>query len=323
VATTSSRALSLLSVLGTGGVHAGAALARRFGVSARTIRRDIDTLRALGYEIQPTSGAGGGYRMGRGARLPPLVLDEEQVIAVAVALQTAPTVLTGIAESSARALQTVRLVMPERLRLESDAFTVTSIANSWEFPAPPIDAEVVREVGAALRRRHVLRAEYARDDAVERLRVEPHHLVVWAARWYLVAYDLERDAWRVLRLERLSASAPTLVPFEERPPPAVGVEEFVRRSVARGDILAPWPCQGSAVIDVPADRAAVFAPGGAKVEPVDETRCRLLMGAWSWTGLAGLYLTFAADMREVEPAELRAAMGAIRRRIVRAEAASR
>lgn len=254
--------------------------------------------------------------LGTGTRLPPLVLDEEQVIAIAVALQTAPTVLTGITESSARALQTVRRVMPERLRADSDAFTVTTITNSWEFPAEPIAAELVCDVGSAVRRRHVLRADYA-DDAggMERLRVEPHHLVVWAARWYLIAFDLDTSAWRVLRVNRITAKPPTYVSFSERALPAPTVTQFVQESFDRGDRLASWPCQGSVVLHVPPSTAAVFAPGGAVVQYVTDTSCRLLMGAWSWLGLAGLYLTFASPMDDVQPVQLRQAFTEIRRRL--------
>ncbi|WP_322410347.1 helix-turn-helix transcriptional regulator [Microbacterium invictum] len=316
MASTSSRALTLLSLLSAGGVIGAADLADRLEVSERTVRRDVDTLRELGYRIEPVKGSGGGYRLGADTRLPPLLFDEEQVVAIAVALQTAPAVLAGIGESAARALQTVRRVMPERLRGESDAFTVTTLANYWEFPAPPISADLVRDVGAAVRRRHVLRAEYRDDDGSPvRVRVEPHRLVVWAARWYLVAFDLESARWRVLRLDRLTAKSPTWVPFDERPLPTSDVGEFVQRAFDRGDMLAPWPCQGSVVLDVPPATAAMFAPGGAVVEFVSDRSCLLRMGAWSWTGLAGLYLTFAADMRQVEPAELRQAFAGIVRRL--------
>ncbi|WAB84476.1 WYL domain-containing protein [Microcella daejeonensis] len=313
MATTSARALRTLSILSTGVLVTAEELADRLGVGVRTVRRDIATLRDLGYEIEPVTGLGGGYRLGGGSRLPPMVFDEDQVVAIAVALQTAPSVLTGIDDSRARALRTVRQVMPERLRLESDAFTVTLVPNYWEFPAAPIDAGVVRDVGAAVRRRHVLRAEYAgAADEPERLRVEPYRVIVWAARWYLLAFDLEREAWRVLRLDRLTAKPPTYVPFAERPLPGASAEDVVKRTVDRGDSLAGWPCRGSAVLAVPPGVAAEFAPGGAVVETVDDERCRLRMGAWSWVGLAGLYITFGSPLSEVEPVELREAFARVR-----------
>ena len=318
MATTSARALHMLSALSCGAVVSAAALAERLGVAERTIRRDAETLRDLGYDVQPVTGTGGGYRLRPGTRMPPLLFDEDQVVAIAVALQTSPSVLDGIAQSSARALGTVRQVMPERLRPDADAFTITSVPNYWEFPAPPIDAGLVRTVGAAVRLRHVLRADYLHDgDEPERLRLEPHHLIVWAARWYLVAYDLDAASWRAVRLERLRAKAATHLPFGERALPASDPATFVKRSFDRGDALAEWPCQGSAVLDVPAPLAAEFAPGGAVVEYVTDRTSRLRMGAWSWTGLAGLFLTFAADLGDVQPAELRDAFASISARIAR------
>lgn len=315
MASTSARALKLLSVLGTGVVMNSTELAARLGVSERTVRRDIETLRELGYSVEPLSGIGGGYRLGGGSRLPPLVFDEDQVVAIAVALQTATSVLAGIGESSARALETVRQVMPERLRLESDALTVTSVPNYWEFPAEAIDAALVREIGAAVRRRHLLRAEYRSDHETERVHVEPHRIIVWAARWYLVAWDLERDGWRVLRLDRLVAKDPTWVAFADRGLDAQAAEKIVKSTCDRGDSLAGWPCQGSAVLRVAPQLAAEFAPGGAVVEYVDDSTSRLRMGAWSWIGLAGLFITFAADLSQVEPKQLRDAFAHVRERL--------
>lgn len=315
MATTSERALRLLSLLSTGATLSAAELAARLAVAQRTVRRDISTLRELGYEIEPITGAGGGYRMRGGTRLPPMVFDEDQVVAIAVALQTAPSVLAGISESSARALSTVRQVMPERLRVESDAFTVTLVRNYWEFPAAAIDSRVVRDVGAAVRRRHVLRADYDEGDAPHTIRVEPHHMIVWAARWYLVAYDLDQSRWRALRLDRITAKDPTYTPFPDRPFTEGTPESFVQRSFDRGDAVYPWPCTGSAVLEVPAPIAAEFAPGGAVVEHVTDASCRLRLGAWSWSGLAGLLLTFGSALTEVEPQELRDAFARIRTRI--------
>lgn len=322
--TTSARALRILSILSGGAIIASSDLTATLQVAERTIRRDVATLRSLGYEIEATTGAGGGYRLRAGSRLPPMLFDEDQVVAIAIALQTVPRVLDGISESSARALRTVRQVMPERLRFESDAFTVTSVPNAWEFAASPIDAAVVRDVGAAIRRRHVLRAAYASPDGrdIVDLRVEPHDMVVWAARWYLLAYDLEAESWRVLRLDRLTAKAPTFVPIAERPLPPGGAQQFVKYAHDRGDTLASWPCHGSAVLSVSPEAAAEFAPGGAVVERVDDEHSRLRMGAWSWTGLAGLFITFAADMQHVEPAELREAFDRVRERIGRIEPAA-
>ncbi|WP_432544470.1 helix-turn-helix transcriptional regulator [Kineococcus sp. SYSU DK002] len=301
MASTSARALSLLSMLTGGSTLTADELARRLGTSRRTVRRDVETLRELGYTVDPVKGAGGGYRLGPGGALPPLVLDEEQVVAVVVALQTTSTVLRGIEDSSRRALATVRQVMPRRLRRDADAFTVTAVPNQWEFPAPAPEADLVRTVGAAVRRREVLRV----DDGDGTRSLEPHHLVVWAARWYLVAHDRSRGDWAVLRLDRLTSLETTGVPFTDRPLPEGGPGALVQRTPDRGDHLAPWPCTGSAVLDLPAEVVARFAPGGAVVRGLDGGRCELSMGAWSWIGLAGLYTTFGSPMTDVRPRELR------------------
>lgn len=311
MASTSGRALSLLSMLTSGSTVAGEELARRLGVSQRTMRRDVETLRGLGYAVEPVKGAGGGYRLGPGGALPPLVLDEEQVVAVVVALQTTSTVLAGIEDSSRRALATIRQVMPRRLRRDADAFTVTALPNQWEFPAPPPEADLVRAVGAAVRQRVLLRLRYDDPDGTQddtgpggaRV-VEPHHLVVWAARWYLVAYERAHERWAVLRLDRITSPEPTGLSFTDRPMPEGGPGALVQRTPARGDSLAPWPCTGSAVLDLPAELVAQFAPGGAVVRAIDATRCELSMGAWSWIGLAGLYVTFGSPMTDVRPPEL-------------------
>lgn len=318
MAATSARALEILSVMSSGRIVSSAALASRLGVGERTIRRDFETLRDLGYDVEPIRGVGGGYRLRGGSRILPMVFDEDQVVAIALALQTAPTVLAGIAESNSRALATIRQFMPERLRIESDAFTVTSVPNYWEFPAAPIDAQIVRDVGAAVRQRHVLRVDYRKSDGeMVRMRVEPHDMIVWAARWYLVAFDLGNNEWRALRLERLHAKEPTFVPFQKRPLPAASATDFVKRTFDRGDSIAGWPCQGSAVLAVPPGIVAEFAPGGAVVEHVSSTSSRLTMGAWSWIGLAGLFITFAADMTDVEPAQLRKAFVTVQLRLAR------
>lgn len=338
MATTSARALRLLSLLTTGTTLPASALAERLEASPRTVRRDVETLRELGYDVETVHGAGGGYRMRASGPVPPLVLAEDEVVAVVVALQTASAVLVGLEESGRRALRAVQQVVPRRLRASSQAFPLTVLPNQWEFPAAPLPVGIVREVGSAVRLRQLLRLSLEAGPAVL---AEPHHLVVWAARWYLVCRepgpgpgtevgpdvgaevgpDVGADArrWRVLRLDRLRGATPTGRTFGDRAVPGGSAADLVRRTAERGDVPAPWPCQGSAVVAVPAALAAQFAPGGAVVEVVAGGRSRLRMGAWSWVGLAGLFLTFGADLDEVEPPPLREALRAVRDRIGRIE----
>ncbi|MGH8966825.1 MAG: helix-turn-helix transcriptional regulator, partial [Actinomycetes bacterium] len=241
--------------------------------------------------------------------------DEDQAVAAAVALQTVPTVLSGIRENATRALATLHQAMPERSRLHAGAFTVSAARNFWVFPAPPIDAELVRSVGTAISRRHALRVECADDRESVTVTLEPHDLVVWAARWYLVAFDPAADRWRVMRLDRLAPGMPTHKPFERRAIPHGDPVTFVMTTHDRGDVAAEWPCRGSAIIALPASTVARFAPGGSTVEHHTEDGCRLTLGAWSWSGVAGLLLTFDATITEIEPAELRHALRTIRDRI--------
>ena len=315
MADTSARTLRLLSIFGTGATFTAEELASRVKVSLRTVRRDIDTLRDLGYDIEAVRGVGGGYRLGRATRLPAVVFDEDQAVAAAVALQTVPTILSGIRENATRALATLHQAMPERSRLHAEAFTVSSARNYWEFPAPPIDAELVRTIGTAISRRHRVRVEYTGDGEAVTLTLEPHDLVVWAARWYLVAFDPAADRWRAMRLDRLAPGAPTHQPFERRSVPHGDAVNFVMTTHDRGDVAAEWQCRGSAIIALPASIVARFAPGGSTVEHHTDDSCRLTLGAWSWAGLAGLLLTFDADIAAVEPAELRSALRSIRARI--------
>ncbi|PAM99242.1 hypothetical protein CJI59_24075 [Streptomyces sp. Alain-F2R5] len=315
MAVTSARMLRLLSIFGVGATLTAEELAERLGVSVRSVRRDIDTLRDLGYEIEAVRGVGGGYRLGRATRLPPVVFDEDQAVAAAVALQTVPTILSGIRENSARALATLRQAMPARSRIRTEPFRVSAARNYWEFPAAPIDAEIIRVIGGAINRQHLVRVDYTGEDEPETLMLEPHDLVVWAARWYLVAFEPDADRWRAMRVDRLEPRMPTGRTFDRRDLPDGDPVAFVMSTHDRGDIPEEWPCRGSALVSLPAPVVARFAPGGATVEYATDSSCRLTLGAWSWAGLAGLLLTFDADLADIEPAELRQALRSLRARI--------
>jgi predicted DNA-binding transcriptional regulator YafY len=247
---------------------------------------------------------------------------------VAVALQTAPTSVSGLGDAVARALTSLKQLMPARLRAEAEAMNVTAIRNSWEFPAPPIPPDTLRTVGHAVRNRHLLRFDHLTPDGrrpepgdpdfAPPVRAEAHHLVVWAGRWYLVAHVPADSAWRIYRVDRIHAHAPTGVGFRPRRLPASDVAGYVMTTHDRGDTPARWQCTGTAVMDLPADVVARWAPGGSVVEFVDAARSRITLGAWSWAGVAGLLATFDADVSDVEPAELRDACRTIARRYDRA-----
>ncbi|MFI9403272.1 helix-turn-helix transcriptional regulator [Nocardia sp. NPDC052316] len=314
VADTSRRALRLLSLLATRRRWSLPELAERLGVSERTARRDIETLRSLDYPIHTVHGPTGGYELGAGHTLPPLLFDDEQAIAVAVALQTAPSTVFGLGHDAARALDTLEQVMPARLRAAMESLRLTRLQNYWEFPGPPIAPDALRTVGRAVRHQHLLVVEALRADGTRPdprdadfsapRRIEPHHLVVWAGRWYLVAYDLTDRTWRVHRVDRLHLQTPTGTPFTPRDLPGGDVAHFVMTSHDRGDTPADWQCVGTARLRLPAETVARWAPGGSVVEYLDPQHCRLTLGAWSWAGIAGILATFDTELTEVAPPEL-------------------
>jgi predicted DNA-binding transcriptional regulator YafY len=253
-----------------------------------------------------------------------LLFDDEQAIAVAVALQTAPRSVLGLGEDAARAADTLRQVVPPMLRSTMDALRLTTLRNFWEFPAPPIAPAALTAVGGAVRRQQVLVFETLRADGtrphprdadfVPPRRVEPHHLVVWAGRWYMVGHDLTDHAWRVHRIDHIHVHAPTGTPFVRREVPGGDVAQLVMTTHDRGDTVSAWECVGSARIDLPAETVARWAPGGSVVEHIDAEHSRLTIGAWSWAGVAGILATFDADVSALEPPEL---VDACRRLVLR------
>ncbi|MBD7949550.1 helix-turn-helix transcriptional regulator [Oerskovia rustica] len=251
---TSARLLALLSLLQARRDWPGEALAERLRVSPRTVRRDVDRLRELGYPVRATKGPDGGYRLDAGADLPPLLFDDEQAVAVAVALQTSQ--VGGLEEPAQRALATIRQVMPARLRGRIDALEVTVVRSSAQAARPDVDPAVLVAVGSAVRAREVLRFDYdggsapllGSGDAAFRppRRAEPHHLVTWGGRWYLVAWDLERQDWRTFRVDRMTPRTPTGPRFAPRELPAVPAGGGAAGGGAAGTSRGGGPAGGSA-----------------------------------------------------------------------------
>jgi predicted DNA-binding transcriptional regulator YafY len=229
MANTSSRMLRLLSLLQTHRHWSGDDLSDRLEVSIRTLRRDIDRLRDLGYPVQASRGVDGGYQLAPGAALPPLVLDDEEAVALAVGLQNAAQGgVSGLAEPSVRALTKVVQVMPPRLRRRVDALRSATVAPDWSGSAPSLDPEVLVAVAQACRDTDRLEFGYtAADGAVTERLVEPLRLVPIERRWYLVGYDLRRHDWRSFRLDRLTGPRRTGVQFRPRELPADDAASFV------------------------------------------------------------------------------------------------
>ncbi len=393
---TSGRLLALLSLLQARRDWPGALLASRLEVSERTVRRDVDRLRELGYPIAAVKGPDGGYRLDAGSQLPPLLFDDDQAVALAVALRTASG--AGIEEAAARALNTVRQVMPARLRHRVDALRVTAADRA----GPRVDPSVLAALSAAVHTREVLRFDYVSggpvrgtgevpraDSAVARVavpgsnsaagaapragevprsnsvpdgapcagevprsnsvpagpphrevlhvdsvaadspsrgeprvergpagpprRVEPHHVVTWGGRWYLVAWDLDRADWRTFRADRITPRVPAGPRFAPRELPGGDVAAFVASRFTGKDLSGDWPCRGEVLLDLPAHVVSEYARDGV-VEELGPDRCRLVLGAWSWIGLAATIGRFDADIEVVGPPELREAFARLARR---------
>lgn len=313
MSTPSARLLSLLSLLQSRRDWPGDALADRLGVSPRTVRRDVDRLRDLGYPVHATRGPDGGYRLDAGSHMPPLLLDDEQVVALVVALRTASTGIAGVDEAALRALTTVRQVMPARLRAAADALQVTAVARTPRRDQPQVAADTLLAVGTAVRAREVLRFDYAGAAGgapdptalVPPRRAEPHHLVTWGGRWYLVGWDLDRADWRTYRVDRMTPRIPTGPRFAPRDLPGGDVGAFVAERFGQA---VPWPCVGEVELDMPADDVRRWAGRGAVVEDLGDGRTRLVQGAWSWDGLAAMSALFGVPLRVVGPTDLRDAV---------------
>jgi len=319
---TTSRLLLLLSLLQSRRDWPGLLLADRLEISHRTVRRDVDRLREMGYSIQATKGPDGGYRLDAGAELPPLLFDDEQVIALAVALQAATAVGAGVEEAAVRALATVRQVMPSRLRHRIDALQFSTLSDPARATADRVTPQLLVALSTAVRSREVLRFDYAGAGGTPQTpprRAEPHHLATANGRWYLVAWDLDRDDWRIFRADRITPRAATGPRFAPRDLPAASVHEFVAARFSGSVPSAgasgsdPWPCMGTVILNLPAKAVAPFAAGGT-VEPLGPDRSGLRSGAWSWVALAASLGRFDAAIEVVEPPELVAAFGELARR---------
>ena len=278
MSTTSSRTLRLLSLLQNRRYWSGTELADRLEVSDRTLRRDIDRLRQLGYPVEAQRGVDGGYQLAVGASLPPLVLDDEEAVAIGVGLQTGiqgGTVI-GIEESSVRALTKVVQVMPTRLRRRIDALAAMTDPASWDDDSPRVDAGLLTSIAQTCRDSERLEFTYsARDgERTERL-VNPHRLVLLGRRWYLVAWDISRADWRSFRLDRLTELHATGAHFPPRELPTGNAADFVRSGI---DTLSTSH-HVEAVMHAPAPVGRSRIGRWGTVVEIDDQRCRLHMEA--------------------------------------------
>jgi predicted DNA-binding transcriptional regulator YafY len=301
MANTSSRMLRLLSLLQTHRFWPGPELAERLSVSQRTLRRDVDRLRELGYPVDAQRGVEGGYQLGAGAALPPLVLDDDEAVALAIGLRLAAQgSVTGIEESSVRALAKVVQVMPATLRRRVDALRRATVPAVWGN-GPVIDAGVLVTIAQACRDEERLRFKYtANNGDVTARHVEPHSLVSLGRRWYLVAFDVHREDWRTFRMDRLATARATGLRFEPRQLPAPDAAAYVRQSI--GMVTRQYAVEAL----VHASAAAVRGMVGpwASLEEVDAERCRLRMTVDNLDWPALTLGALRAEFEVLQPPEL-------------------
>ncbi|MET0494261.1 MAG: WYL domain-containing protein, partial [Actinoplanes sp.] len=262
---TSARLLALLSLLQTRRDWSGTVLADRLDISLRTVRRDVDRLRELGYPIAAVKGPDGGYRLSAGTELPPLLFDDEQAVALTIALQIAATTQgSGLAEPAERALHTIRQVMPSRLRHRINALSVTAVDRPTTRPPEPVDGDVLLAISAAVHTHEILRFGYGSDSADKPpRRAEPHHVITWDGRWYVIAWDLDRVDWRTFRADRMTLRTPNGPRFTPRALPGGDVAAYVTSTFrGSGDTSGNWPCQGTVLLDLPAATVALYTRDG-------------------------------------------------------------
>src|SRR5712664_129122 len=308
---TSERLLRVLTLLESRRDWSGADLAERLEVSTRTIRNDMVRLRTLGYPVGAAPGVAGGYRLGAGAALPPLLLDDDEAVAVAVALRSSTGGgVAGIEETSVRALVKLEQVLPTRLRRRVNALQAYTVPVTFSG-GPTVEPQLLSTIAAACRDAEVLRIEYRKHDGSESTRsVEPYRLVHMGRRWYLVAWDRDRRAWRTFRVDRLQLRSPNGPRFNPREPPADDIGEYVIRNVRS----APMTHHARAVVQAPAAVITERVPRGIVVEPIDDDTCAVHATANTIEMLA-LYLGMLdAEFTVTEPPELLARLSKLAER---------
>ncbi|MEO6083458.1 MAG: YafY family protein [Umezawaea sp.] len=315
---TSARLLRLLSLLQVRRDWTGSDLAGRLGVDVRTVRRDVDKLRSLGYPVNATPGAAGGYQLGAGAELPPLLLDDDEAVAVAVGLRTAANgTVSGIEETSVRALTKLEQVLPSRLRRRVSALTAhtTTLAPF----GPTVDAGTLTTIAGASRDHQAIRFRYqARDAEAAPRHVEPHGMVHTGRRWYLVGWDLDRGDWRTFRLDRIDGEPSLAARFTPREPPHENLAVYISRQVTS----VVYRHQAKLLMHAPL--AAVqeqTSPTSVTLEAIDESTCLMTTGAERLDALAIHLAVLGFDFEVLEPPELREHLRALGARLTRAAGA--
>jgi len=316
MSTTSGRLLTLLSLLQTPRDWPGGELADRLGVSLRTVRRDVDRLRDLGYPVEATLGSLGGYRLVAGTAMPPLLLDDEEAVAIAVGLRAAAAQsLAGIADAGIRALAKLEQVLPSRLRQRVRAVgAATAPMTKWQEPS--VDAELLATLAMAAAGRERIRFDHRRPNRPATRRfVEPDAVVSAGHRWYLVGFDLDRDDRRIYRVDRMERLERTGVRFTREPVSPTAAADLVAASLARLNPVYPADVIIHAELSEVARR---FGEHSVDLEPLDDDRCRLTGYADTLPWLAIRLLSLGLEFRVLGPPELIDYVTELSRRAARA-----
>jgi predicted DNA-binding transcriptional regulator YafY len=312
---TSARLLKLLSLMQARADWTGPELAARLGIDVRTVRRDVERLRTLGYPVHAAPGVAGGYRLGGGTKLPPLLLDEEEAVAVAVALRTAASAtVTGIEETALRALAKLEGVLPSPLRRRVTA--VSSAMAPYPSFGALVDPGLLALLAAAIRDRERLRLRYSEHAGTQTRRlVEPHRLVPTGRRWYLVAWDADREDWRTFRVDRIEPTPSSAGRYTAREPPARDIAAYV----AHGVSAARDTHQARVLLHSPLATVAPRVPQSTgTLEAVDEHTCLLHTGA-DWLGGLAIYIAaIGVDFEVLDPPELTTEIHRLAERFTRA-----
>ena len=298
----SARLLQLLGIMMIPREWSATDLAGRLGVTPRTVRSDIARLRNLGYPVNATRGRSGGYRLAAGAELPPLMLDDDEGVAVAIGLGLAVSgVLPGIEQAALSALAKVEQVMPNKLRSRIASLRLHLTRIPHDHPEPHVSLDHLEALARACAAGEVVRFDYrSHDGTASERRAEPHHVVSWGRRWYLVGWDRERGDWRTYRVDRIVALVVTGFRFEAR-----DLGESVTEYVARGASSAAWRHRADIRIDAPASAVLERVnPAVGMVEVIDEHTSVLHTGADSIETLAVYVGMLGLDFTVDGPSEL-------------------
>ncbi|MFI8392857.1 helix-turn-helix transcriptional regulator [Streptomyces sp. NPDC085540] len=311
---TTERVLTLLGLLQQRQIWTGPELAERLGVTPRTVRRDVERLRTLGYPVHASQGVGGGYRLGPGQDLPPLLLDDEEAIATAVSLLAgAGGAVAGTGDAALRALTKLDQVLPTRLRHEVRA--LSGSVESFDGGRTPVDPEVLMTLARACRDEVEAGFDYPSGSEVRRRRVEPYRLVASDRRWYLFAYDLDRDDWRTFRVDRMTEVSARAWRF--RPRSAPGAARYVQEGVAS----RVYPHRARFLVHASADTVRAQLPASAAVvRPCGSEFCEVLSGATSLDAVLMHVLLLGHDFEILDPPELGSRCRALAERLLAAGA---